>query len=163
MTAVEAHQTWERYVENRLVAAINHDAKHFLSEQNIKGVKHVSYGLASYIVRGGNRYFDFRSTSDLISRASKWLPPSQNMFKTLAASDRNYIDALAAIRNFIVHGSDAAQTAYKRELRSVYGIHSAPEPDEFLFALDNRPSSPARYQIRLFGLLAVLERAIGNS
>jgi hypothetical protein len=52
MTAVDAHETWERYVENRLVAALNHDPKHFLAEQNIKGVRHVSYGLARYIVRG---------------------------------------------------------------------------------------------------------------
>ena len=58
MTAVEAHQTWERYVEMRLIAALNHDPRHFLAAQNIKGVNRVPHGLATYIIRGGNRYFD---------------------------------------------------------------------------------------------------------
>jgi hypothetical protein len=163
MTAVDAHETWERYVEARLVAAINHDPKHFLTEQNVKGVKHVSYGLARYIVRGGDRYFDFRSTSDLIQRTDKWLAPAQNMFRTIANSDRDYIDAFAAIRNFVVHGSDAAQLAYKRELRRVYNIHSAPQPDEFLYAQDNRVGSVERYKPRLFGLLTILSRTITNT
>jgi hypothetical protein len=163
MTAVEAHAIWERYVENRLVAAINHNPQHFLSEHNIKGVQRVSYGLATYVVRGGNRFFDFRSMSDLIGKADKWLAPSHNTFRSLPPNDRKYIDALAAIRNFIVHGSDAAQLAYKRELRNVYGVHSAPQPDEFLYAQDNRPGSPARYQIRLFGLMTILEQAITNT
>jgi hypothetical protein len=93
----------------------------------------------------------------------KWLAPAHNMFKALPATDRAYIDTLAAIRNFVVHGSDGAQTAYKRELRQIYGIHSAPQPDEFLYAQDNRAASPARYEIRFFELLTVLERAITNS
>jgi hypothetical protein len=38
MTAVELHQTWERYVEMRLIAALNHNPRHFLASQNIKGV-----------------------------------------------------------------------------------------------------------------------------
>ena len=43
MTAVNAHEIWERFVEDRLVAAIDHDpGAHFLAEQNVKGVKHVS-------------------------------------------------------------------------------------------------------------------------
>ena len=160
MTAVNAHEIWERFVEDRLVAAINHDPKHFLAEQNVKGVKHVSYGLARYIVRGGNRYFDFRSTGDLIARADKWLAPTQNVFKKIPNNDRDYLDALAAIRNFSVHGSDAAQIAYKRELRRTYGIHYAPQPDEFLHALDNRAGSPARYKLRLYGLMEILNRTI---
>jgi hypothetical protein len=59
MTAVEVHQTWERYVEMRLIAGLNHNPRHFIAAQNIKGVKRISYGLATYIVRGGDRYFDF--------------------------------------------------------------------------------------------------------
>jgi hypothetical protein len=74
MTAVEVHQTWERYVEMRLIAALNHDPRHFLAAQNIKGVSRVSYGLATYIIRGGNRYFDFRSMGELIDKARRGLP-----------------------------------------------------------------------------------------
>src|SRR5215472_9387140 len=60
MTAVEVHRAWERYVEMRLIAGLSHDPRHFIAAQNIKGVKHISYGLATYVVCDGNRYFDFR-------------------------------------------------------------------------------------------------------
>ena len=39
-----------------------------------------------------------------------------------------------------MHGSDASIAAYKDKLQLVYGIASAPGPDEFLRALDNRTS-----------------------
>jgi hypothetical protein len=158
MSAVDVHETWERYVETRLVAALNHNPHRFLREQNIKGVKHVSYGLATYIVRGGNRYFDFRSMGELISMADKWLGEGNNIFRKIPANDREYMDALAAIRNCIVHGSDAATVSYKRKLRAVYGIKSAPKPDEFLYAQGrNRPKT------RLHGLITVVERSIQDT
>jgi hypothetical protein len=156
MGAVEMHQTWERYLENRLVAALNHNPHHFLREQNIKGVKHISYGLATYIVRGGNRYFDFRSMRDLISMADKWLGKGNNIFRAIPPRDREYMDALAAIRNCVVHGSDAAVLSYKRQLRSLYGVRW---PDEFLFARDYRNNR----RTRLHWLVAVAERAVQST
>jgi hypothetical protein len=74
MTAVEVHQTWERYVEMRLIAALNHDARHFLAAQNITGANHVPLGLATYIIRGGNRYFDFKSMGNSSTRPTRGLP-----------------------------------------------------------------------------------------
>ncbi|MEJ2375190.1 MAG: hypothetical protein P8Y71_07095 [Pseudolabrys sp.] len=160
MSAVEIHGVWERYAENRLVALLNHDVRHFVSEQSIKGISHVSVGLAYYVVRGGNRYFDFRSMSDLISRADHCAGNAANPFRAIPVSQRNYLDALAAIRNYVVHGSDASIESYKRTLSSVYGITYAPGPDEFLNALDNRASSPARYKRRFDGLATVVRSAI---
>ena len=160
MIAVEIHGIWERYVEKRLVAALNHRPQHFLSEQDIKGVSRVSSGLAYYVIRGGGRFLDFRSMPDLLEKADRWLGQAHNPFRPLTANDRQYIDALAAIRNCVVHGSDAAVATYKRQLRTVYGIRSAPEPGEFLKAKDNRASSPARKNSRLFGLVTVVIRAI---
>ncbi len=52
MTVVEIHAVWERYVETRLVAALNHNPKHFLEQQNIAGITKISPGFARYIVRG---------------------------------------------------------------------------------------------------------------
>lgn len=163
MTAIEIHAIWERYVESRLVAALNHDAKHFLKEQNIKGVSRVSSGLALYVVRGGGRYFDFRSMADLMDKGDRWLGKTANPFRSVSVGDRSYIDALAVVRNCVVHRSDGAVTSYKRCLRSVYGIKSAPEPDEFLHAKDFRAASPARYRSRVHGLAAVVARAIQNT
>jgi hypothetical protein len=163
MTAVELHAVWERYVEARLVAALNHAPRHFLKEQNITGVTRISSGFASYIVRGGGRFFDFRSMGDIIDKANRWLGPSANPFALLPVSDRNYIDCLAAVRNCVVHGSTASVKAYKLKLKAVYGVTSAPEPDEFLKAKDMRAGSPVRNKSRIYGLAEVIKKAIKNT
>ena|ERR1700733_11167167 len=163
MSAVEIHAIWERYVEKRLVGALNHDAAHFLKEQEIKGVDQVSVGLASYIIRSGARFFDFRSTSDLLSKSDGWLAQSHNPFRKLSVDERKYIDLLAAVRNYVVHQSDFAKARYKKQLKDVYGIKSAPEPDEFLYAKDLRPQgSPAKGQIRLEGIVIMVKSAINR-
>jgi hypothetical protein len=163
MTAVEIHGAWERYVEQRLVAALNHNPRHFVSQHNIKGVSRVSSGLALYVIRGGGKYFDVRSTAELLEKGDRLLGKSANPFRQLTPQDRSYLDALAAVRNCIVHGSDAALASYKRALRSAYGIKSAPGPDEFLHARDWRSASPARYQSRLQGLGVVVACAVSDT
>jgi hypothetical protein len=160
MTAVELHAVWERYVEARLVAALNHAPRHFLKEHNISGVTRISSGFASYIVRGGGRFFDFRSMGDVIGKANHWLGSGANPFASLPISDRLYIDCLAAVRNCVVHGSSASVKAYKSSLKSVYGVASAPEPDEFLKAKDMRAGSPARNKGRIYGLAEIIKKAI---
>ena len=163
MTAVEIHGTWERYVEGRLVAALNHNPKHFIKEQTIAGVSGIPTGLARYIIRGGKRFFDFRSMGDLINKADHWLGNAANPFNSIDATDRSYIDCLSAIRNCAVHGSEASINAYKRNLRSVYGIKAAPGPEEFLHAKDFRAASPMRYDSRLSGLAFVVTKSIANT
>ena len=170
MTAVEIHGIWERYVESRLVAALNHDPKHFIKEQNIAGVSGISIGLAQYVVRGGKPFLDFRSMDDLIGKADHWLGKTGNPFRSIDATHRGYIDCLAAIRNHVVHGSDSSFRAYKRKLKLVYGIDIVPRPSEFLHAKDYRPTKPdwlSRgnpkpfvYRSRLSGLATVLIRVI---
>ena len=88
MTAVEIHAIWERYVEQRLVTALNHSPHHFLQDNDVKGVKRVSAGLALYLVRGGGKYFDFRSMSDLFAKADAFLGRDANPFRNLPARDR---------------------------------------------------------------------------
>lgn len=160
MTAVEIHAVWERYVEGRLIAALNHAPHHFLKQNDIIGVSRISRGLASYVVRGGGRFFDFRSTADLIGKANVLLGQAGNPFASLTAVERSYIDCLAAIRNCVVHGSAASFAAYKKNLKTVYGISAAPEPDEFLKAKDFRAMSPARNKGRIYGIAHIIKSAI---
>jgi hypothetical protein len=160
MTAVEVHAIWERYSESRLIAALNHYPKHFLNEHDIAGVSSISTGFAVYIVRGGGRFFDFRSTSDLIAKANRWLGATANPFRLLTPVERAYLDCLSAVRNCVVHRSEAAATAYKSSIRSVYGIKAAPKPEEFLHAKDFRLASPARYKSRLDGIAVITAVAI---
>jgi hypothetical protein len=163
MTAVDIHAVWERYVETRLVAALNHSPQHFLEGQNIASVTRIPPGLARYIVRGGRNFTDFRSTGDLMSKADHLLGKDANPFKSLTTKDRSFIDCLAAIRNHVVHGSDASIAAYRRSLKAVFEIKTAPGPDEFLNAKDNWTPSPARYKSRLHVLAEVIARTIQNT
>ena len=163
MSAVEIHGIWERYVEERLTSLINHNPSQFASLADIRGLKSVSSGLAKYIIRGGGRYFDFKSTSDLLGKGDGWLGRAHNPFRSLSQSDREYIDLLSAIRNCVVHGSDAAQFAYRRHLKTVYGIRSAPEPDEFLNAVDHRNISPAPKEKRIRGIATIIRNSINST
>lgn len=163
MTVVEIHSVWERYAENRLVAALNHDARHFIDEEEIKGISHVSTGLAYYVVRGGGQFFTFRSAEDLMKKGNQLLGKSNNPFAQLPINEKKYLDCFAAIRNCIVHGSDFSKERYKRELRDVYNIRYAPAPDEFLTAIDHRQHSPARFKSRAVGLAVMIEKAIALS
>jgi hypothetical protein len=163
MVAVDVHESCERYVEDRLAAALNHAPVFFLQTHDVKGVTNISAGFAYYIVRSGGRFFDFKSVADLLGKGDDWLGHAKNPFRKLSASDRKYIDALAAIRNYTTHGSDAASKAYRRHLKELYGITYAPKPDEFLFTKDNRSSSLARYKPRIYGLIAAVESAINDT
>jgi hypothetical protein len=162
MTAVHVHAVWERFIEDRAAAALNHDPHYFLKEHDVRGVTNISSGLAYYIVRGGGRYFDFRSMSDLWAKSDQWFNKTTNPFRRVAATDIPYINALSAIRNCVTHGSDAAKKSYKTHLQTCFGIKSVPEPGEFLLAKDLRAASPLRYSPRIFVLINVVERAIGS-
>jgi hypothetical protein len=163
MTAVEVHAVWERYVEHRLVAALNHHPETFLAENGVKGIKLVSSGLAAYLVRGGAKYFDFRSTSELFDKGDHLVGKGNNPFRQLKKRERDYLDALAAIRNHVVHRSAASAVAYRRALERVYSSKSKPQVEEFLNAKDFRASSPARYKSRLRGLVVIVKAAIHDT
>ena len=163
MVAVDVHGTWERYVENRLAAALNHSPKHFLDLHDVRGVTNISAGFAFFIVRSGGRFFDFRSVDELLKKADDWLGPASNPFHKLSKNEKAYLDALASIRNYVAHGSDAASKAYRRHVSKVYGIKYAPQPDEFLFAKDYRSQSLVRYRPRIYGLIAAVEKATGDT
>lgn len=160
MVAVDVHQTWERYVETRLAAALNHLPNYFLEFHDVRGVKNISAGFAYYIVRSGGRYFDFKSVSDLFSKADGWLGKTDNPFRRLSKSDASYLDALASIRNFVTHGSEAARKVYRRNLKDLYEIKSAPAAGEFALSIDYRKGSLVRYKPRIYGLIAAVENAI---
>jgi hypothetical protein len=152
MTAVELHGIWERYVEDRLVAGLNHDPSFFVADQGLTGVNNVSKGLAHFVVRGGQKYFDFRSMGDLTGRSNRFLGEQNNPFKNIPKSDREYINALAAVRNRVVRGSDASIAAYNAALlptatsavRFYAEAPSAASLNEFVrFAFGHKPLRPS--------------------
>jgi len=131
MTAVEVYAIWERYAERRLTIALSNHPQHFFAANGIRGMKSIPVGLATVLVRDGGRYFDFRSTSDLIDKGDRLVGRADNPFRNLPAKLKKYLDTLGAIRNYIVHQSDSALAAYKNYLSSVYNVKSKPSPPEF--------------------------------
>ncbi|HZP75838.1 MAG TPA: hypothetical protein VFB45_06840 [Pseudolabrys sp.] len=163
MTAVEVHAIWERYAERRLVAALNHYPDYFIEQEEIKGVSRISSGLAFYVVRGGSRYFDFRSSSELLKKGDALLGQPDNPFRGITKHNRDYLDALAAIRNLVVHDSSAATASFKRLARSVYAVQYPGGAGEFLCAVEHRAGQPGRGKSRLSGLIAVVMDSVNSS
>src|SRR5581483_954009 len=73
MTAVELHATWERYTEERLVDVLVAEPRHFLQTNEIGRLRRVTRGFATYVVRSGGKYFDFRSCGELVGRSNALL------------------------------------------------------------------------------------------
>jgi hypothetical protein len=160
MTVVEIYAIWERYAEKRLTVALAHHPEQLIEDNDIRGMKFIPVGLASILVRGGGRYFDFRSCSDLIDRSKRLVGAKNSPFRVLTKKHKQYLDTLGAIRNVVVHQSDSALAAYRRHLTEVYGLKAKPGPDEFLNAIDYRAGSPARYQQRVNGLIVVVGEVV---
>jgi hypothetical protein len=163
MTAVETHAIWERYAERRLIVGLALSPDHLIAENGIRGLRRMPIGLAEVVVRGGGRFFDFRSFDDLMGRATKLVGKSRNPFAPIAPDARDYLDTLAAIRNFIVHQSDASRVAYRAALRRTYSIASIPEPEEFLNAKDLRKGHRPTGSKRILGLIEIVRSAIASS
>jgi len=163
MTAVEVHAIWERYAERRLMVALAIHPGQLIADNGILGLKHVPIGLAEVIVRGGGRFIDLRSFEDLLGKATKLLGRTRNPFAAVPSRIREYVDGLAAVRNYIVHRSDASSVSYRTALRKVYGIKAAPDADEFLNAVDYRSTSIQKGQKRIIGLITAVAHAVTNS
>ena len=159
MTAVEIYATWERYAEERLTIALSNHPEHFLREKNVRGVKKISLGLATALILGGNKYFDFRSTDDLIRIGKTMVGANNNPFSTLQPI-RGYLDALSVIRNYVVHQSESGLKAYKVKLSTVYGMKRYPFPTVFLNSVDRRRGCPASHKPRITGLIETVRNAI---
>jgi hypothetical protein len=160
MTIVELHAVWERYAETRLVKALNHHPQSFIERNEIQGVHRIPHGLANVLVRGNSKFFDFRSVGELIDKGNKLLD-LQNPFLSLKrTTELTYLETMTAIRNCVVHNSEVSLKSYKRSLRDSFGVKSAPSPDEFLNAIDNRLNSPLRGEKRIFVLAQIVISAI---
>jgi hypothetical protein len=160
MSLVEFHGIWERFAEKRLVASLNKYPQHFLERNIVRGIKTIPVGLAEYLVRGGRKYFDFQSCGDLIKKANHLVAGDHNPFAKIKKDHQAYLDTMSAIRNFLVHNSDAARLSYKDKLNKVFGITSAPEPIEFLDSKDRRQTSPLKGQSRILVIAYVMDEVI---
>ena len=163
MVAVNLHSAWERFAETRLISLLNHHPESFLQDNLVKGIQKIPVGLAAVLVRGGHRYFDFRSWSELGGKANKLVGEANNPFRTLPKDIHDAVDVLSVTRNHIVHQSDSSFLAYRKVLKHQYGMDFHPKPGEFLCAIDRRESSFAKGRERLHHFAEAVEQAINLS
>jgi hypothetical protein len=151
MTAVEAWAIWERYAEDTLVANIN---------AGVGTAPRLDVAGARALIRNGRQYFDFRSTKELVKKATAIIGAPHQPFQQLTPPIPEYLDTLGAIRNYVVHQSLSALATYRTRLSVTFGIKSKPAPDEFLNAKDFRKASVAPGKPRILVLLHYVEQAI---
>lgn len=160
MAIVELHSIWERYAENRLIYSLNNHPTVFIEKNGIKGISAIPKGLSCIIVRGSGKYFDFRSVDDLIKKGNNLLE-ANNPFRSLKRThERNYLDTISSIRNYVVHKSRSSQKTYKDSLKASFSVKSVPDPDEFLNAKDNRKNSPLKGKKRINVLISIVKSAV---
>jgi hypothetical protein len=163
MTAVKLYAAWEAYTEKHLILALAKHPTHFLEENTITRMSSIPAKLASLLIRDGSRYFNFRSTQDLINKADRIVGRDVNPFRRLSTHEEipKYLDALGVIRNYVVHQSNRSEVAYQSCLSKTYGLKLKPGGGVgFLIALDRRRSSPLKNKARILGLIAIVQKAI---
>lgn len=160
MAVIDLHSVWERFAEDRLAVGLNHHPIYFLERNEVRGISHISKGLAYYLVRGGLRYFDFRSMAELLRKGDDLLSRDLNPFRHILPELRNSLDILAVLRNYVVHGSAASELAYKKTIMKNYRFSATPQIQDFLGRLDRRPKSRARNRPYIVGFFRVVGSAI---
>jgi hypothetical protein len=160
MAIVDLNAIWERYTEERLVIALNHNPQYFIGNNNINGINTIPKGLAKIIVRGSFKYFDFRSTRELINKGNKLLGVKNPFLELKGKPSIQYLDTLLAIKNCITHWSDSSTVEYKKAINKTFDIKSAPEVGEFLNAIDYRKASPINKGKRLLVLTTIVKECI---
>ena len=160
IVAVHLYAQWERYAEERLTEALVKHSSKFLDSNGIRRMKSIHKNLALVFVREGHRYFDFRSTGELMQKSDRLVGSENNPLRRLTAQLKSDLDTLGAIRNHIVHLSDSAGKSYNKRLSTSYGLISSPYVQSFLTAIDRRKSSPARNKERIIGLMEILRQAV---
>lgn len=160
IVAVHLYAGWQRYAEDRLVEALINHPQQFLLQNRISNLKRIPRALAAVLVRGGERYFDFRSTEDLVRKGDRFVGQAANPFRRLPKSLQSELDCLGALRNRIVHYSESARKAYKKRTMEIYGLKRERYVEGFLTSIDRRSNSRARGKERITGLMEVVRQAV---
>jgi hypothetical protein len=97
---------------------------------------------------------------DLIRKANDIVGTNHNPFTRLTPQQKNYLDALAIIRNYVVHQSDAAEKAYKGVVQRQYGLRKVRSPQYLLATVERRRGNPLVGNQRIYGLMEVVKESI---
>jgi hypothetical protein len=148
MLAVRANTEWESFAHDLLILELARDTTALAAETQLRIPPKVSFDLAEALLTARG-YLEFRDVGQLRGQAKKWLVESP--FEKLLPVDRDAMDDLRTIRNFIVHRSRQSEQTYAKLLAKRGQPHALPGS----FLLKGIPS-------RLETYLATLTAAAGR-
>lgn len=132
---LKVYVTWEIFAEELMVACLNRDTSKYAKHKAMALPKNLTKDICSCLINGLN-YFDFRSTGEIKGIARKILPQKYNPFEVILKDDRDKIDELSQMRNYIAHKSQKSRNALLKMYKDNYGFSRFREPGPFLLAFD---------------------------
>jgi len=124
---------WEGFVDEHLVACVNRDHRRLHEFLGVTIPPNPNMNLCRALLFGGG-YRDFPSTGDLIGFSKKVLPDESNPFPEISKSNRNKIDDLYKVRNYLAHYSARSSRALWQMYKTKYHYKRWIEPGRFLLA-----------------------------
>lgn len=122
---------WERFIDSHLVDCINCDASRMNEYLGVALKPHPDRATCQAILIGG-RYLDLKSFSSLKKFSKQVLPDASNPFLVVTKTERDRIDEVYIIRNYLSHYSDKAKRALRAVYKKKYSRKKFCEPGYFL-------------------------------
>jgi len=128
---------WEKLIDEILIYKFSKDTSKFCESVGVRIKKAITRDLSLSIVIG-NRFFDFKDIGDLIKKAGHYLTTTNNIFKNITATEKNKIEEIYFIRNYLSHYSHKSKKSLWSMYKKTYKMKRFKEPGDFLRKETNR-------------------------
>ncbi len=108
---IKLYRTFESFVLDCLIGAINNDTDTLSSKAGIAFPKHLTDEVCEYIITGQG-YFDFKGRDGLIKTVKGYVPDDHYILTTIKQQKyKDAIEQLTALRNYAAHESFKSKKA----------------------------------------------------
>lgn len=108
---IRLYRTFESFMLDCLIGAINNDTAALSEKSGISFPKHLTDEVCEYIITGQG-YFDFKGRDGLISIVKRYVPDTHYILATVKHSKyKEALEHLCALRNFAAHESYKSKKA----------------------------------------------------
>lgn len=108
---IKLYRTFESFMLDCLIGAINNDTAALSSKSGISFPKHLTDEVCEYIITGQG-YFDFKGRDGLIGIVKRYVPDTHYVLATVKHSKyKEALEHLCALRNFAAHESYKSKKA----------------------------------------------------
>lgn len=135
---------WEKLIDEVLIYKFSKDTSLFCQKIGIKIKKVISLDLSHAIVIG-SKYFDFKDTGDLIGKTGDYFKKEENIFKAILPADRNRIDEVYKIRNYLSHYSKKSKRTLFQMYKKSFNMKRFVNPGNFLLKKGNYERRRTRF------------------